>query len=59
MNNENQIEREEVSNESKKAWANPELKTFGTIAEMTQTFRCKHGRRYPCPICTPNNCDQS
>ncbi|BCM89628.1 hypothetical protein IAD21_01475 [Abditibacteriota bacterium] len=57
MKNENKIEDQEQ--ESKKVWANPELKTFGTIAEITQTFRCHHGRCYPCPICTPNNCGKS
>ncbi len=57
MNNENKVES--PVQESKKAWSNPELKTFGTIAEITQTFRCEHGHRYPCPICTPKNCGKS
>ena len=57
MNNENQIKIEDQ--DSKKEWANPELKTFGTIAELTQTLRCKHGNYYPCPICTPSNCGKS
>lgn len=55
MNNENQTKEQEA----KKEWANPELKTFGTIAEITQTFRCKHGNCYPCPICTPSHCSKS
>ena len=57
MNNQTQVKTE--NQDSKKEWVSPELKTFGTIAEITQTFKCQHGNHYPCPICTPCQCSKS
>ncbi len=54
MNNEQTIESQE-----KQAWSSPELKIHGTVASLTQTHKCKHGRKLPCPICTPKNCAMS
>lgn len=44
---------------AKKEWDKPELKTWGPVAGVTQTWRCYHGHRYPCPICTPKDCGTS
>ena len=57
MNNETSVERDEKSVEgAKREWNSPQLKTWGTVAELTQTNRprrCHHGNPYPCCKCTP------
>ena len=57
MNNEEQIESQEKP--AKQAWNSPKLQTHGTVASITQTQKCPHGRPHPCPICTPKNCGMS
>ncbi len=60
INNETSKERGENQVKSvKREWSAPQLKTFGTVIEITQHGRCKHGRPNPCHICAPKPCPLS
>lgn len=57
MNNENLIETQEKG--AKAVWSTPEVKTWGTVAELTQTRKHYHPKPRPHNPCPPPPCPTS